>query len=61
MKKREYEEMIKTVFMAVDDSRTLSSKQKQLLKKRVAINLLPVSPQVHKARAKRIAERRADK
>jgi len=61
MKKREYELMITTVFNAVDDSRTLSRKQKQLLKKRVAVNLLPVSPQMHKARAKRIAERRSEK
>ena len=49
---------MKTVFMAIDQCKTISPKGKQTMKKRVAVNLMVLSPAMHRARAKRIAARR---
>jgi hypothetical protein len=57
MKTREYNQTIRKMFFAINESRTMSERQKQALIKAVAVQLLPIHPTYSRIRAKRIAAR----
>mgnify|MGYP003407837794 CR=1 FL=1 len=57
MKARTYQKIMSSVFSAVNASKSITQRQKQVLLKRVSVTMMPIHPAMARAKKKRISER----